>query len=188
MGKLIDFLICLLASVVCMMTVSCGEKPATEQPGPTDKTPASEEAQSVAEIEPEIVPFDPKSDFELGDPEIGREYFSGENRGRCLTCHTLNSEGEGTGWALDDTGLRRDKQWLAIFLDNPRNLRPEVVRMPPFRGDEVATIPDVIAFLLTLRTPVDHPAHTDVKPADEPDMWEGGVGGRHGTPGSPHSD
>ncbi|HDS30161.1 MAG TPA: hypothetical protein ENN67_03870 [Firmicutes bacterium] len=151
--------------IFCIFIASCGERIFRNE----NRTVAVE--SEIIEPDEEIVRFDPRADFELGDAEIGREYFFGENRGRCLTCHTLYGEGEPSGWALDDTGLRRDKQWLAIYLDNPRNLRPEVVRMPPYRGDESATIPDIVAFLLTLTTPVEHPVPGDIKPESEPDKW-----------------
>ncbi len=143
--------------------------------GCTQSDPPDEQTESVVQDEPLTEPFDPRAEHPPGNPDIGREYFRGENRGRCLTCHSLSGEGEPTGWVLDDSGLRRDEQWLMIFIDSPRMLRPEVVRMPPFRGDEVATIPDVVAYLMTLTTPVEHPEHDDELPLGEPEMWEGGV-------------
>jgi len=138
---------------------------------------AATESTSVVQTEP-VEPPDPFEGLGEGDAELGRDYFYGENRGRCLRCHTLQGEGEPTGYALDDVGLRRDEEWLAIFLDNPRRQRPEVARMPPFRGDSGgARIADVVAFLMTLRTPVDHPEPTDVKPEGEPEAYVGGFGG-----------
>jgi len=147
-------------------------------PGSSDAGPeGGESATSTAQAESDL-PVDPTLDLHLGDLETGREYFMGENRGRCLDCHTLQGDGEPTGYALDDVGLRREAEWLAIFLDNPRNLRPEVARMPPFRGDSGgAEIRDVVQFLLTLQTPVDHPEPTDVKPGDEPEADHDGFGG-----------
>jgi len=132
-------------------------------------------------------PEDPTAGLEDGDAQLGLEYFMGSNRGRCLDCHTVGGEGNDRGfdgevWALDDTGLRRDPDWLAVYLDNPRNLRPEIARMPPFRGDEAgATLADVVAYLMTLRTEIDHPESTDVKPEDEPDPNFEGIGGFTGT-------
>lgn len=109
----------------------------------------------------------PYGDLSLGDAEYGRVYFFAETHGRCLRCHTLNGEGEPGTWPLDDTGLRRDPEWLAEFIDNPRILRPEVATMPPYRLDDTATIADIVAFLMTLRTPVEHPEQTDFAPPGE---------------------
>jgi hypothetical protein len=131
---------------------------------------------SVAEIEPHVIP-DPTEGLELGDPELGREYFYGENRGRCLTCHTLAGEGFEGGYALDDIGLQREAEWLAILLDNPRRPRPELAIMPPYRGDSGgATIADIVQFLLIQMTPVEHPETTDVLPESEPEPNHDSIG------------
>lgn len=128
------------------------------------------------------LPFDPTADLADGNEEIGEAYFFGDNRGRCLTCHMLHGEGIEGGWALDDAGLRRDAEWLARFIDNPRNLRPEVVIMPPFRGDsDGGTIADIVAFLMTLRTEIEHPETTDIKPDDEPEPNHDGIAGSGGS-------
>jgi mono/diheme cytochrome c family protein len=152
---------------------------------PKSTTPASTksvaEGESVSTANPEILPpKDPTVGLDQGDPEKGKDYFNGENRGRCLACHTLAGKGEMGSYPLDDTGLRRSPKWLAQFLFSPRQLRSEVATMPPYRGDPVATIADVVAFLMTLKTPVEHPANTDVKPPDEPDKHGGGIPGRSG--------
>lgn len=120
-----------------------------------------------------VEPFDPTIGLDQGIVIIGRDYFFGENRGRCLVCHNLNGQGEPSGFPLDDIGLRRTPEWIAQFLYSPRILRPEVARMPPFRGDPQASLADVVAFLLTLTKPVKHPEHKDIKPPDEPDKYEG---------------
>jgi mono/diheme cytochrome c family protein len=160
--------------VTCLMLGCTGEPPPVEEPG-------EQETVSVTQTEPVVIP-DPTEDLELGNPEIGREYFYGENRGRCLTCHTLNGEGFEGGWALDDAGLRHDAEYLARFLDNPRNIRPEVAVMPPYRGDsEGATIADVVQFLLTLQTPVERAGPADIKPEDEPEPNHDGIAGSTGS-------
>jgi hypothetical protein len=156
------------------LMISCAPREAS--PDRAGETAVRDGAESVAKTDFILPPEDPTEGLEEGDPEIGRDYFYGENRGRCLRCHRLHGEGEPTGWALDDAGLRRDAEWLATFLHNPRGLRPEVARMPPYRGDPKARLADVVAFLMSLRTPVEHPEPSDVKPADEPEKWESGVG------------
>ena len=169
----------ILSAIFILLFCGC----ATQSPAPEEIATDDVAETSVAETEPVEV-IDPTANLDQGDAEIGREYFYGENRGRCLDCHTLNGEGEPGGYPLDDAGLRRDPEWLAVFINNPRDLRPEVARMPPYRGDEAgATIADVVAFLMTLQTPVDHPESTDVKPEDEPNAYypdNNGHGGGHG--------
>ena len=155
---------------LCLLFGACGK------PSAQVKTPEAKPAETIASSTAQVEQIDPTAGLDKGDPEIGREYFYGENRGRCLACHILNGQGEPGGFALDDAGLRHDPRWLAIFVSNPRAYRPEVARMSPFRGDPVAKIADVVAFLMTLKTPVEHPAHTDVKPPDEPEKHEGGLG------------
>ena len=178
----------LLVALLATSALAC-PKPQTSAPPPSSENgdvngQDDQAASSTAQTEP-LPPPDPTVGLERGKPEIGKEYFYGENRGRCLKCHALGDQGEPTGYALDDVGLRRNSEWLAIFIDNPRNARPEVARMPPFRGDvEGATIADVVAFLMTLMTPVDHPESTDVKPPDEPDRWGGSAPPQPG----PHPD
>ncbi len=206
------FLVLIFLVLIPLMVISCNS-PDAEISDINDPDEASVDENEY------IPPDDPTEGLELGDPVLGREYFLGENRGKCLDCHTLDGVGnnrsydvegnkrgydvegnkrgydvegnkrgydvEGNNrsydwdvWALDDTGLRREPEWLAIFIDNPRNLRPEVARMPPFRGDsDGAAIADVVAFLMTLRKPVEHPESTDIKPDDEPDPNFDGIGG-----------
>jgi mono/diheme cytochrome c family protein len=172
----------ILAVIMLILSVGCANR--SPSPGPENEEVGLQAETSVAEGEAVGV-IDPTANLDQGDAEIGREYFYGENRGRCLDCHTLNGEGEAGGYALDDVGLRRDPEWLAIFINNPRDLRPEVARMPPYRGDEEgATIADIVAFLMTLKTPVEHPESGDVKPEGEPEAHypeNGGHGGGHGS-------
>jgi len=169
----------ILTIAVLLLCPGCARR----NPAPDEPAADGTVETSVAETEP-VGPVDPTENLGKGDAEVGREYFYGENRGRCLDCHTLQGEGEPGGYALDDIGLRRDPEWLAVFINNPRDLRPEVARMPPYRGDEQGvTIADIVAFLITLKTPVEHPESTDVKPEDEPDPYypeNGGHGGGQG--------
>jgi mono/diheme cytochrome c family protein len=164
-----------IAVLIPFFLLACSPR---EQPIPSDTSTPDNQQASTTPTEPALA-FDPTADLDKGNPEIGRAYFFVENRGRCLKCHTLNGEGDSTGTPLDDTGLRFKPDYLATFIFNPRMLRPEVEIMPPWRGDPEAKIADIVAFLMTLKIPVDHPPTTDVKPSDEPLPYEGGVGG-HG--------
>ena len=172
--------------ILILFSLSC-TKPGSPAPSgqPSSATEENLEAVETSVVTEEAdLPFDPTEGLDLGKADVGREYFYGENRGRCLTCHKLGEEGFADGWALDDTGLRRSPEWLARWIDNPRNLRPEVVIMPPWRGDsEGATIADVVAFLMTLQTEVDHPPTTDIKPDNEPEPNHEGIAGSEGAHG-----
>jgi len=167
---MLSLLILLIVLAGCTSPESAGDPPEL----------VADDGQVSAGATEEIGPRDPTANLDAGNPDIGREYFYGETRGRCLKCHTLAGEGDEWGLPLDDVGLRFSRERLAIFIDNPRNVRPEVSRMPPWRGDEVATIADVVAFLMTFQANVEHPVHTDVKPENEPDLYTGGIGGYSG--------
>lgn len=176
-----------LAFLALYLGLSCAGTSEKGTPGddvvpenPADNT----STEAIDEGTENELPFDPTAGLEDGNAEIGEAYFYGDNRGRCLICHTLRGEGFEGGWALDDAGLIRDAEWLARWIDNPRNLRPEIVIMPPFRGDsEGATIADIVAFLMTLRTEIEHPDTSDIKPDDEPEPNHDGIAGSGGSHG-----
>lgn len=176
-----------LAFLVLYLSLSCAGTSGKETPGDdvVPEDPADNNSiEAIDENTENELPFDPTAGLEDGIMETGEAYFYGDNRGRCLICHTLRNEGFEGGWALDDAGLRRDAEWLARWIDNPRNLRPEVVIMPPFRGDsEGATIADIVAFLMTLRTEIEHPEISDIKPDNEPEPNHDGIAGSGGSPG-----
>lgn len=179
-----------IVTIAILLSLSCvaGD---TGTPGPDDETlPETTDNVQVSVIDGDVedadddTPFDPTEGLEDGVAEIGEEYFHGENRGRCLVCHSLGDEGFEDGWALDDTGLRRSPDYLARWIDNPRNLRPEVVIMPPWRGDsEGATIADVVAFLMTLQTAIERLETSDIRPDDEPEPNFDGIAGSEGSHG-----
>jgi mono/diheme cytochrome c family protein len=178
----------IIVLILILLSLSC-TKTASPTPAPSGQSSSATE-ENLEAVETSVVteennlPFDPTEGLDLGIADAGREYFYGENRGRCLACHKLGDEGFADGWALDDTGLRRSPEWLARWIDNPRNIRPEVAIMPPWRGDgEGATIADVVAFLMTLLLEVDHPATTDIKPDNEPEPNHDGIAGSEGAQG-----
>lgn len=158
--------------IIILILLSCNTSNQPDQPADITK---ETEIPEISDVLP-----DPYENLGNGNPEIGWAYISSTNRGKCLECHSIAGDGNLDGWALDDTALRRDENWLAAFLDNPRNLRPEVATMPPYRGDEEAVIADVVAFLMTLDSYVDHPESGDIKPEGEPEPYHGGIGGWHG--------
>jgi len=185
----IKIVLTVILTLIFLCAISCGSPKKGENPSDkTEQTNAPEKSDTVIgtnENAPDIsganasgqAPVDVTENLDSGDPAIGREYVHDPNRGGCLRCHNLGGEGKPDGFKLDDVGLKRDPKWLAQFIQNPRNLRPEVARMPPWRNDTKAKIADVVAYLMTLRTKVDHPASPDKKPAGEPSKYTGPMGG-----------
>ncbi|MFH1676897.1 MAG: c-type cytochrome [bacterium] len=182
----IKFVLTVLIALIFLFAISCGspkksENPDSKTPAPSEKTDTATEANentpSTEGADAQETTGDVTENLESGDPVIGSEYVHDSNRGKCLNCHNLGGEGKPDGFKLDDVGLRRDPKWLAEFIQNPRSLRPEVARMPPWRGDSTATIADVVAYLMTLKTKVDHPQSPDKKPAGEPSRYTGEMGG-----------
>lgn len=54
----------------------------------------------------------------LGDPERGKALFEGE--GRCLTCHRVGTEGQGTAPPLTEVGTKRTAATLRRTLIDPQ--------------------------------------------------------------------
>jgi putative heme-binding domain-containing protein len=67
----------------------------------------------LARVEPRPVP---------GDPESGRELFTG--KGECSGCHVVNGRGVGLGPELSDIGARRDIRYLRRSMLNPGAVLP----------------------------------------------------------------
>lgn len=52
---------------------------------------------------------------------------------KCLTCHTINGEGEDFAPDLSIEGSKVQKEWLQEFLEKPDVIRPMLQQMPRFR-------------------------------------------------------
>ena len=71
----------------------------------------------------------------------------------CQECHTIQGEGGLVGPDLTNVLLRRSKAHLVRWLEDPTLFRPSS-GMPIFTWDSEQEIYDIIAYLDTLKTPV----------------------------------
>jgi len=72
----------------------------------------------------------------------------------CRQCHTIQGDGGDVGPDLTNVRLRRSEEWLYQWLDDPSLSRP-ATGMPGFVWDSDQEIYDIIAYLDTLKVPVD---------------------------------
>jgi len=72
----------------------------------------------------------------------------------CRQCHTIKGDGGDVGPDLTNVRLRRSEAWLIQWLEDPSLSRP-ATGMPGFVWDSDQEIYDIIAYLDTLKTPVD---------------------------------
>lgn len=65
---------------------------------------------------------------------------------QCMTCHTITDLGGTVGPILNMVGLRRSKEWLGQWLDNPVAVKPGTL-MPkfPFKPDELEMAVDYLS-------------------------------------------
>lgn len=89
-----------------------------------------------------------------GRPEIGEKLF---DQSECRNCHSLHHQGSEVGPDLTQVGLRRSHQWLQEFIFAPEEQFPDT-KMPQFPWKSKQQVADVVAFLLSLQTPVDREA------------------------------
>ena len=86
-----------------------------------------------------------------GQPEIGAKLF---DKSECRNCHSLNHQGSEVGPDLTQVGIRRSHEWLVEFIFDPEDQFPDT-KMPRFPWKDKQQVADIVAFLLTLKTPVD---------------------------------
>ena len=99
-----------------------------------------------------------------GDPELGKKFAYQSDKGRCLNCHVLGPDGEQPGTVgpnLSAYALRKinpavtfQQIWDAR-VHNPNTVMPAFGTYDLLTKEEVAHI---VAYLQTLKTPVDTPA------------------------------
>ena len=70
----------------------------------------------------------------------------------CLSCHVINRKGGSVGPSLTQVGVRRSGDWLYDFLMDPDSVIPDT-KMPLFDWED-NDLEDVIAYLVSLKTPV----------------------------------
>lgn len=86
-----------------------------------------------------------------GRPEIGEKLF---DQSECRNCHSIHHEGSEVGPDLTQVGIRRSPEWLQAFIFAPEEQFPDT-KMPQFPWKTKQQVADVVAFLLSLKTPVD---------------------------------
>ncbi len=85
-----------------------------------------------------------------GDPVAGEKLAKELD---CFQCHVIGDEGGDVGPRLTNVGLRRSKDWLFQWLEDPSNSRP-ATGMPAFEWQSEEEILNIIAYLYTFLTPV----------------------------------
>ena len=85
-----------------------------------------------------------------GDPVVGKALVEEID---CKQCHTLQGDGGLVGPDLTNVLLRRSKERLVRWLEDPTLFRPSS-GMPIFPWNSEQEIYDIIAYLDTLKTPV----------------------------------
>lgn len=72
----------------------------------------------------------------------------------CYQCHTINGEGGEVGPDLTQVRIRRSEKWLFQWLEDPSLSRPST-GMPGFAWESEQEIYDIIAYLDSVKKPVD---------------------------------
>ncbi|MBW7997345.1 MAG: c-type cytochrome [Candidatus Glassbacteria bacterium] len=72
-----------------------------------------------------------QADYYLPEGEFGKLL----NDLKCLTCHTINGQGEDFAPDLSVEGSKVQREWLRNFLQNPDIIRPMLKQMPLFKLD-----------------------------------------------------
>lgn len=72
----------------------------------------------------------------------------------CNICHSFNGIGGLVGPDLTQVGIRRTEEWLFNWLSDPLLILPGT-DMPKFEWESDQEIMDVIAYLISLKKPVD---------------------------------
>ncbi len=92
-----------------------------------------------------------EEDEYAGDPVAGEKLMRDLD---CYQCHGIGDEGGDVGPDLTNVRLRRSKKWLFEWLEDPSLSRPST-GMPAFTWNSYKEINNIIAYLDTLKTPVD---------------------------------
>ena len=90
----------------------------------------------------------------VGRADVGAKLF---DRSDCRNCHSVNHQGSEVGPDLTQVGLRRTPDRLLEFIYDPEEQFPDT-KMPRFRWKSKQEAADIVAFLQTLKKPVDRDA------------------------------
>ena len=86
-----------------------------------------------------------------GRPAIGAKLFE---TSECKNCHSLQHQGSEVGPDLTQVGIRRSYERLVDFIFDPEDQFPDT-KMPRFPWKDKQQVADIVAFLMTFKTPVD---------------------------------
>lgn len=89
-----------------------------------------------------------------GRADIGVKLF---DRSDCRNCHSVNHQGSEVGPDLTQVSIRRSRDWLVEFIYDPEEQFPDT-KMPRFPWKDKQEVADIVAFLQTLKKPVDREA------------------------------
>ncbi len=123
----------------------------------TTETPSTQEAKEETLAEETIIESTEEESVEnfeddiIGDPLAGEKLVEVMD---CQQCHTIQGDGGAVGPDLTNVRLRRSKQWLVRWFEDPTLIRPSS-GMPGFPWESEQEIYDIISYLDTLKHPVD---------------------------------
>lgn len=109
------------------------------------------EGQSVSAAGGAVTPATPTL---IGRADVGAKLF---DRSDCRNCHSVNHQGSEVGPDLTQVGLRRSHDRLVEFIYDPEEQFPDT-KMPRFPWKNKQEVADIVAFLQTLKKPVDRNA------------------------------
>ena len=102
----------------------------------------------------------PAPPLAAGDPKAGEELFRNTETAACIACHTIGGRGGAVGPVLDGIAARKDEAYIRESVMEPNAKLADgfqqlgVSPMPPMALLlKPQQIEDIIAFLLTLKTP-----------------------------------
>ncbi len=89
-----------------------------------------------------------------GRADVGAKLF---DRSDCRNCHSINHQGSEVGPDLTQVSVRRSPEWLRAFIYDPEEQFPDT-KMPRFPWKSEQEVADLVAFLQTLKRPVNREA------------------------------
>ncbi|CAE6796989.1 c-type cytochrome [Nitrospira defluvii] len=96
----------------------------------------------------------PTATAPAGRADVGAKLF---DRSDCRNCHSVNHQGSEVGPDLTQVGLRRAPGKLLEFIYDPEDQFPDT-KMPRFPWKSKQEVADIVAYLQTLKKPVDRDA------------------------------
>jgi cytochrome c2 len=123
----------------------------------TAESPPPQKAEEETLAEETISQSPGEEEIEGLEDEIVGDTIAGEKLVEvmdCRQCHTIQGDGGAVGPDLTNVRLRRSKQWLVRWFEDPTLIRPSS-GMPGFPWESEQEIYDIISYLDTLKHGVD---------------------------------